>query len=206
MITITQPQIETISFATERYLRKLRRNKSQDSTEYKQIEEWLRALKFEKCELSFLRLSNLLDLFKVGKISIAYNDISTAEMRSRLKMIIEELAKRTEHLDRVLCVTRFLLPKESDIIESLKHFKGIGTFSFGFVPVNFEILGLVATLPIQRLRVNPGGVEQDVIRFIRENDTIENLEILPFSAEVLPCSILIEALRLNRRLIVCSLF
>ena len=188
-------------------MRSLKRSDSDHKREIKEIREWIEALSIENCELSFLRLSNLLGLFKPKEFLISDNDISTAEERSKLKMIIKELAKRTEHLDQVFYAAepKYLLPKESDIIESLKEFKTIEKFRFDTMRVGFKMLELVATLPIQRLCTFSDSVEQDVIRFIRENNTIEHLEIRQHIIHMLP-STLIDALLVNRTLKVCLLF
>ena len=207
MITITQPQIDAICWAAERHVRSLKRSGSDHEQEIKEIRGWIEALKGrESCELSFLRLTHLLGLFKLKEFRITDKDISTAEERSRMKMVVEELAKRTERLDQVICEANNLLPNGIDIIQSLKRLKSIGTFCFDRTRVGFKILALVATLPIQRLRTFSDWVEQDVIMFIRENNTVQNLEIRPYFGHVLPGDTFNEALQANRTLKVCSLF
>ena len=78
-------------------------------------------------------------------------------------------------------------------------FKSIRKFEFEYTAATYDMLRSVTTLPIERLCIYASSFEKDVVRFIRENETIENLEIRATLRPVLSKETL-EALQVNRTL------
>ena len=184
MITIHSYQIETISWAAERHVRRLKRNQVNNSEQIDQIHGWLASVKERQCFLAYLRLLNTLDLFKNKQF-----DIDVSLLRQNMyyfELLIEELGRHTQHLDRLVFCDRqercffsskveYRIEDVESIVKWLGVLKSIDTVVVE-VPAKIKVLELLARLPVKTLCVS-SYVEKDLVNFIRANQTIESLKV-----------------------------
>ena len=200
MITITQPQIDAIRWAAERHVRSLERSGSDHEREIKEIQGWIEALENEKCQLSFLRLANLLKMYPIQILGIHF-ELSCDN--TQVKSMIQLVAQQTKTLDRLeFYVQDVLYTKEfrkmDKLVNWLRVFERIDHFMFHCYVASTEVLELIASLPIKSLCVQTDYPQISLSSFIRTNKKIEHLEIVsPFTALSLET---FEALKENRTL------
>ena len=202
MITFYQYQIDAISWTAQRFLRRL--DDKEDKIKNR-VNSWLEAIKKGRYQKSsYLQLINLLDMYTIRELQFEHSSI--IKYVDYFGRLVLEIVKRTELLDRIVFVDepakgsipKYQLDVIKDLVDSLSVFKSIDTFLFDEVPATFEVLNLVAQLPIKTLCVYSDYVEKDLIKFIQTNQTVEHLEVRERTHER-PLDI-IKALSENRTL------
>ena len=183
MITITQPQIEAICLAAERYVRSLRRSNDDHEDEIKEIQGWIEALKNEKCQLSFLLLANLLKMYPIKQLDINFTSDSDY---TKLESIIQLVAQQTKTLDRMILHVQDVHFTPGDfsgldkLVNCLRVFKRIDHFEFNDYRASMEVFELIAGLPIISFCVRNECYPCSLGKFIRTNKTIEHLELFSY--------------------------
>ena len=203
MITITQPQIDAIRWAAERHVRSLKRSGKNDHEQViKEIRGWIEALKNKKCQLSFLRLSNLLKMYPIKQLDIS--DFELKGDNAKLESMIQLVAQQTKTLNQIILKVHDARLLTNDfwgldkLVNWLRVFERIDHFKLHYSRASTEMLELIASLPIKSLRVRADFEHFSLGRFIRTNKTIEHLEI-PYTSRVLSRETL-KALKENHTL------
>ena len=201
MITITQPQIDAICWAAERHVRSLRRSCTDQEQEIKEIRGWIAALKCEKCQLSFVRLANLLKMYPIKQLRIDF--FKYRSDYTQLESVIRLVVQQTKTLERIfLNANSFCFDHDfrglDKLVSWLSVFERIDHFKFYYSSASTEALKLIASLPINSLCFCTDHERLLFSSFIRANKTIEHLELFSYYNH-LPSETL-EALKENRTL------
>ena len=193
MITITQPQIDAICWAAERHVRSLKRSGSDHEQEIKEIRGWIEALKSKKCQLSFVRLGNLLKMYPIKQLEINFK---LGCDHTHIELMIQLVAQQTETLNRMILDVSFAHDFRGldKLVNWLRTFDRIEAFTLKYHRVSTEALELIASLPIISFCVRNDYAQSSLTGFIRTNKKIEHLEIVSSSRYLL------KALKENRTL------
>jgi hypothetical protein len=201
MMTSYDIQRETVARATKRYITALRKASPIDEQHIESVQTWLKELEEESDLLSFLKLCNLLKIYKIRKITVS-------ELCSDCMPIFEELARHTDTLDEITVTEEELtLTVFKEFIQTLKLFKLIKLIRFsGFwsMRLTTDFLNLLSEAPIRSLSMRADGVFRDVAQLIGTDATFKEM-YLQFREQYIDISELICMLKRNKALKVGSI-
>ena len=181
MITITQPQIDAICWAAERHVRSLKRSGSDHEREIKEIQGCIEALKGRwPCELSFIRLANLLKMYPIKQLEI---NVKLGGDNTKIQTLIQLVSQQTKTLHRiVLNVENAQFTNDfrglDKLVNWLSVFERIEHFTFDFYFVSTKVLEMITSLQINSLFLQTEVDPSTICSFIRTNKSIEYLEIV----------------------------